>query len=157
MAGLFGGPEAPQYVGPGGTALATQPHAKGLFGVFPGTPEYATPAKSDGGAPSPTQGPGEPSATPPGVEVSVRVPGLISLQGSLWVPPWLKESAPALLPLLLHILQQRIEAELCRTPAPSAPTPGDGGRPCEPPPEPEEPPRGDSESLYSRVWPGREG
>jgi hypothetical protein len=157
MSGLFGGPEAPQYVGPSGTALATQPRAQGLFGVFPGTPEYTQPS-TPGGTTPPTPGTSDPGSTPPpGIEIAVRVPGLLSVQGSLWVPPWLKESAPALLPLLLHILQQRIEAELCRTPVPPTPAPGDGGRPCEPPPRPEEPAREEREGWYSRVWPGRDG
>jgi hypothetical protein len=111
MAGLFGGVEAPQYVGPNGTAVATKQSA-GLFGVFPGTPDYTT-------APPPNVPPSDPPIPPvvpatPGIEVTLKVPGLVNLQASLWLPPWLRESAPTLVPILLHLLRQRIEGDLCR-------------------------------------------
>jgi hypothetical protein len=153
MAGLFGGPDAPKYVTPSGTELVTQSKDGGLFGVFPGTPDYTTPSTPNG---PPSTSPG---TTPqaPGIEVSIRVPGLLHLQGSLWVPPWLKDSAPTLLPILLQLLRQRIEEELCReTPAPS--TSGNDPRTCETAPEPTPiPRREETEGWYSRVWrPGEE-
>jgi len=150
MAGLFGGPGAPQYVGPAGTALATQ-RADGLFGVFPGTPDYMTPSAPGGSLPpSPVPvpvpvPPGEKQG--PGIEVSIRIPGLLNVQGSLCLPPWLLESAPALVPIVLHMLRQRIEGELCRE-VPSEVEPDGRGVPCESPRDPE---YGCSETE-ARVW-----
>ena len=149
MAGLFGGPAAPQYEGSAGTALATQPQGGGLFGVFPGTPDYTTAS-----TPPPT-GTTPPTGTQaPSIEVAIRVPGLLSVQGSLTLPPWLLESAPALVPLVLQMIRQRIDAEPCNE-VPPPPRGDGGGRPCEVPPEvgregdvPE-----DRRDWYSRVWP----
>ncbi len=130
MAGLFGGAEAPQYVGPAGTAVVTQ-QSGGLFGVFPGSPDYTPPPPSV----PPSTPPVPPVVQPaPGIEVSVKVPGLVNLQASLWLPPWLRESAPALVPVLLQLLRQHIEGELCRD-AGQGPGPDCEGQPYESPRE----------------------
>jgi hypothetical protein len=143
MAGLFGGPDKPQYVDPTGHAVATQASGGGFLGVFPGSPDYSTPTVPTVPTPSKPD-PVTPGSEGAAIEVSIRIPGLLSLQGALTIPPWVKDQAPALAPLVLRILSQRIDAEMRR----EARQPSDpGAGEC----DPSELGYGPSE-VEARVW-----
>jgi hypothetical protein len=121
MAGLLS-TDAPQYVTPGGTALVTKTQG-GMFGLFPGTPEYTRPEVV----------PAAPPTTPPGnapvlvmepaeIEVRVRIPGVAAVQGQVTVAPAV---VAALVPHLVRLAGELGKREVGGEVPPAAGEPAD--------------------------------
>jgi hypothetical protein len=101
MAGIFG-VNAPEYVSPAGAAVVTKTSG-GLLGMFPGTPEYGKP---EGTMSAPAAGIG-------GIEIRIAIPGLVNLQGSVVLPPWLPQLAPTIAPALLELVREWLARHGC--------------------------------------------
>ena len=111
MASLFT-TKTPEYVGASGAPVASANHGA-WSGLFPGAPNYLqlpvtpVPALATCATDSPRPGP-----VGPGVEVRMAIPGLLTLQGQLTIPPWLPELAPVLAPVLRSMASSLLERAL---------------------------------------------
>jgi hypothetical protein len=120
MAGLFNSCESPRYLSADGQTVSEKRTAS-FLGLFPGTPEYVQPSTREAPLPAPPAPPfsvvvprtGDVPACPTmpaaGVEVRVRIPGLLDVHGTLSLPPNLPDLLPVLLPLLAQRLASAME------------------------------------------------
>jgi hypothetical protein len=89
VAGLFGA-EAPAYVGPGQTPSGERGGA--AFGIFPSTPKYETPAAA-----------AAPAAE--AMQLKLAIPGVLSAEVTITIPPSIVAKLPELVPELLAIVE----------------------------------------------------